>query len=237
MKLLPLYACACGCGCGEVAKAENRFVHLHHPSASGWHHTEEWKQLNSIRMKGNKYALGNRFSEEAKRNLSNKRKGKKPNLGYKHTEEWKKNNSKLHKGRVFSEEHKRKIGEANKRTWSDLNRKDKRVEAILKASRIRPNKAEVSLLELLESLQPSDWKYVGDGNLIIAGKNPDFVNVNGKKLIIEMWGDFWHKGQDPQDRIDVFTPFGFSTLIVWEHELKNILVLTDKLNKFWRSAW
>ena len=29
------------------------------------------------------------------------------------------------------------------------------------------------------------------------------------------------KGEDPQDRIDLFTPIGFKTLVLWETEINN----------------
>lgn len=45
------------------------------------------------------------------------------------------------------------------------------------------------------------------------------MNINGKKQFIELYGDYWHKGQDPQERIDFFRQYGFNTLIIWESEL------------------
>lgn len=50
------------------------------------------------------------------------------------------------------------------------------------------------------------FTFVGDGKVIIGGKNPDFINEKNKKLI-EVYGDYWHKGQNPQDRIDYFVKF------------------------------
>lgn len=84
----------------------------------------------------------------------------------------------------------------------------------------------------LDQLFPGDWKFVGDGQLIIAGKCPDFVNVNGQKKIIELFGDYWHKGQNPKARIAVFKPFGYKTLVVWEHELRNVGKLRRRLIRF-----
>ena len=215
----------CECGCGKLAKVENRFVNHHYS------HTKEHKQRASVVQTGNQHHLGHHHTEGTKRKLREARKGRKPSLGMKHTEEWKKNNSKLHKGRIVSEKTRQKHREANKRIWADPEHKDRRVKAILRASHIRPNKAETQLLNLLESIQPGDWKYVGDGSFVIAGKNPDFINVNGKKQIIELFGDYWHKGQNPQDRIDMFSPFGFRTLVIWEHELNNVPRLINRIKQ------
>lgn len=75
-------------------------------------------------------------------------------------------------------------------------------------------------MNLLEICCPGQWKYVGDGALWLGGKNPDFVHVS-KPLIIELWGLYWHKDQDPLDRINCFEPFGYSVFIMWENGIKD----------------
>jgi very-short-patch-repair endonuclease len=85
---------------------------------------------------------------------------------------------------------------------------------------------------ILNSLCPGEWKYVGDGQLIINGRCPDFVNVNGQKKIIELFGDYWHKGENPKDRIKIFEPFGYQTLVIWERELKDLKLVSDKILSF-----
>jgi hypothetical protein len=71
--------------------------------------------------------------------------------------------------------------------------------------------------------------------MVIAGKCPDFINCNGEKKIIELFGDYWHLGENPQERIDEFKPFGFDTLVIWEKELKNANGLKEKLLNFCES--
>lgn len=98
---------------------------------------------------------------------------------------------------------------------------------------LRPNKPETVVLNLLSELFPSEWKYVGDGQVIIGGLNPDIINTNGRKLIIEVFGDYWHTQQLKPYRInegrrEVYAEYGYKTLIVWEHETKKDL---DKLKK------
>lgn len=39
------------------------------------------------------------------------------------------------------------------------------------------------------------FRYVGDGQLWIGKKsvlNPDFIEANGKKIVVEIFGDYWH---------------------------------------------
>ena len=47
------------------------------------------------------------------------------------------------------------------------------------------------------------------------------MNVNGEKRLIELFGDFWHKGQDPADRAKHFAKFGFATVVIWENQVRD----------------
>ncbi len=79
---------------------------------------------------------------------------------------------------------------------------------------VRPNCAE---LNLLKTLEPFGFKYVGDGQLIVAGKCPNYWAGAGR--LIELYGDYWHKGEDPQKRIDLFRQHGYDTLVIWERDM------------------
>lgn len=124
---------------------------------------------------------------------------------------------------------------AMKKIWLDPEYRYRAVKAVMAGLRIHPNKPERMLLALLESAYPGEWKFVGDGQLIIAGKNPDFFNINSKKQIIELWGDWWHQGQKPQERIDIFKHYGYSTLIIWESELRDPTKVLGRIADFTQS--
>lgn len=96
----------------------------------------------------------------------------------------------------------------------------------------KPNYKESQLFEILNNIYPHEWKYVGDGSFILDGKNPDFINCNGKKLIIELFGERWHKPEEEEQRKEIFKKFGYNTLIIWVKELRNIENLKNKLNIF-----
>ena len=115
-----------------------------------------------------------------------------------------------------------------KQNWQDPNF----VKKQMKARNIKQNKMEVKLENIATDLFPNEYKFVGHGEFIIAGKCPDFVNINGQKKIIELYGDYWHDGDNPQDRIDLFAKYGYNTLVVWEHELKDIENLKIRLTEF-----
>jgi hypothetical protein len=98
----------------------------------------------------------------------------------------------------------------------------------------RPTQPESELEGLVQLLFPKEYKYNGNFELgiTIGGKIPDFVNVNGKKKAIEMFGDYWHEGEDPQVRIDLFKEYGWDLLVIWEHELKDKDAVIQKILKF-----
>ena len=58
--------------------------------------------------------------------------------------------------------------------------------------------------------------------MVLGGKIPDWVNVNGKKRVIELYGNYFHnpkyfpEKQTPEDRINYFKQFGYDTLIIWQ---------------------
>lgn len=58
------------------------------------------------------------------------------------------------------------------------------------------------------------------------------MNIVGKKQLIEVYGDYWHRNHNPQDKIDRLKKFGFSTLVVWGKELKNEDQVLEKIKKF-----
>lgn len=87
---------------------------------------------------------------------------------------------------------------------------------VLKANAVKPNKAELRLLSILQRVNPA-WRYVGDGSLVIDGKCPDFWD--GDKGLVELFGDYWHEGENPQDRVAFFAERGYSCRVIWEHEL------------------
>jgi len=130
------------------------------------------------------------------------------------------------KGRIFTEEWKRKLrkpkpegfGEKIRNLWKDPKYQQKLYESQNK----KPNNCEIIILKLLDKLYPNEWKYTGDYSFWINGKNPDFTCTNGKKLLIEHFGTWWHKEDDPEERKKIFKKFGYETLVIWEKELKDI---------------
>jgi G:T-mismatch repair DNA endonuclease (very short patch repair protein) len=102
---------------------------------------------------------------------------------------------------------------------------------IMKGGRTKPNKLESYLSQMLQQFCPNEWKYVGDGEVIIGGKCPDFININGKKQVIEFMGNYWHPLFDGANRIEHYKQYGFECFVIWQDELKDIEKLTKKVKK------
>jgi G:T-mismatch repair DNA endonuclease (very short patch repair protein) len=172
--------------------------------------------------------MGHPVSEQTKRKISESAKGNKYRLGKKHSKETKIKISKSMKGKTW------KLSEETKYKMKGP-KSPEHIAALCKATQIRPTRPETKLATILNRIFPGEYKYVGNGEIIIGRKNPDFININGKKKIIEMFGNYWHKKEDSQIRINAFKPFGFETFIVWEKELKNFKSLEQRLEEFHRS--
>jgi len=195
---------------------------------------------------------GRKFSVKHCKNISKSKKGVPVSREHKDkisriltgrhkSEETKEKLSKSCKGKYVSERTKRQIRRTLKRLWNNPEFREKAIKAMCNGiAKAKPTKPERRLRNHLNYLFPREYKFVGDGSIIIGGRKPDFINVNGQKKIVEMFGDYWHskeltgrtKGQEENQRINHFVKYGFKTLIVWQYELRNIKRLRRKLMKF-----
>ncbi len=98
----------------------------------------------------------------------------------------------------------------------------------------RPNVPALMLEDLINHILPNKYSYVGDWAIFIGGINPDFISNDGENKVIEMFGDHWHKGENPQERIDKFAEQGLDCLVIWEHELweESLEELVKKILEF-----
>jgi G:T-mismatch repair DNA endonuclease (very short patch repair protein) len=201
-------------------------------SRRGKHHTDETRRkiseankgkhiaTSEARMKMSKLYKGKHLTDEHKKRISEALKG---HIGWS-------------KGRHQTEEAKRKISEALKgNVWvkgQHLPEETKRKlsEAHIRAFKrgcysVKPTAPEVKFAQIcLRHNLP--YKYVGDGKFWVEGVNPDFVESNGRKIAVEIYGDYWHKlpNQINKDekRIAILNKYGWKLFVLWEHELKEL---------------
>ena len=93
-------------------------------------------------------------------------------------------------------------------------------------------------------LTPPEVQYVGnhawwrtlkvktDDGYVTVHKNPDFLIKNQKK-VIEFNGTYWHKNEYPDDVMQkAWSDIGYALLIIWDHELKDIDSVLNKIATF-----
>ena len=100
--------------------------------------------------------------------------------------------------------------------WQDPGFQEKMRRSVLK----HPNVPETMMIDLFEeSSLLSKFKFVGDFSFWVGGKNPDFARIGQHRKCIEMYGYYWHRGEDPKYRIAHFAKYGWKCLVIWEREL------------------
>lgn len=129
-------------------------------------------------------------------------------------------------------ERKAKCSKIMKEKWKD----SEFVKKQMKAKYVRQNKQEKYLEDVLNDLYPNEYKFVGDGEVIIGGCCPDFVNINGQKKIIEFFGDYWHRNDLRGSRERFFAKYGYDTLVVWGKELKDMEMVKFRIHRFNKSC-
>lgn len=160
----------------------------------------------------------------------------------------------------FSNEHKLKLSNIKKRLYKEgkinhlknsfftkdrikelsSNKEwyEKRIQASLKGLFKRPVKTELILNNLLQESFLNEWKYTGDGSFLIGYKNPDFININGKKICIEIYlpyfkiRDFESCENYEKLRSNHFEEYGWKTIFVKSNELNNQNELINKIKNF-----
>jgi G:T-mismatch repair DNA endonuclease (very short patch repair protein) len=137
-----------------------------------------------------------------------------------------------------------KLSKGTKNYLASLSDKERR-ELLLKriaGSKVKPNQAELKLETILKKNFPRKFKLNVKGTVVIGNKIPDFVQTNGKKALVELFGSYWHgrkfTGKKPlvaeNSRKAHFAVWGFKTAIIWEHELKDEGLVVKKVKKVLR---
>ncbi len=97
-----------------------------------------------------------------------------------------------------------------------------------------PNKPEKVLIKFIEE-NNLPFNYVGDGKIWFKAENgqrfnPDFINRH-KKIIVEIFGNYWHRNSQENDylRIKTYERFGYKTIVIWEKELEDDNLISNKM--------
>ena len=179
------------------------------------------------------------YSEEMLQQMSESAKKRMPSNKGKHwkvSKEGRKNLSKGHEGLRHSVETINRMKISARQVWSNPEYAESRFRKL----GIKPNQDELYLDAILQLNFPKEWKYVGDGKVWIEGKNPDFINCNGKKIVIEYngyKGHGQHTLEKDQAKTEHYAKYGFKTINIYPKELKNESLLVETIKSYEGGSW
>lgn len=107
-----------------------------------------------------------------------------------------------------------------KGTWENDDWKEKKLTQMTRSLWNRPTNLEKQMMNIIKHYD-LPYKYTGDFSFWIGGKNPDFVNINGEKKLIEVGNVFHHQGDYIEERRKHFARYGW----------KSYIFIGDKLDK------
>lgn len=139
----------------------------------------------------------------------------------------------------MDEDYKRKGADRARELWKDKDY----VKNVFDGLNAKPNKFEQRIYRIIQNAFLNEWAYNGDFSegIMIGGKIPDFINVNGRKQVIECFGDPYHDGtfNSSWKRTEfgtkaIYNQVGFSCLVLWfsECEKKTDEQIAEEVKQF-----
>lgn len=137
-----------------------------------------------------------------------------------------------------------KLSKAQTRVLLKRWRDPEYVRKLMRALHTKPTKPEQRLMDIFSKNLPQ-FEYNGDFRLevMVGGLIPDFVNINGKKEIIEFFsyhhspeviGDDWRRSE--LGKVMIYNSLGWKCLVIWQSELDQLSdsEVVGKIN-LWRK--
>jgi hypothetical protein len=125
-------------------------------------------------------------------------------------------------------ENRAKWSENSKRRWKNKDYAEHIIRETRRSMMLRPNKPEQRLIAIIKK-HDLPYKYSGDGRFIVGNRCPDFLNCNGEKKVVEVFGRAYHSPSHSffkipyrrtyQGTIDHYKKYGFECIIIWDDEL------------------
>lgn len=120
------------------------------------------------------------------------------------------------------------------RHWKSEEQRQTAIRNALKGLRKRPTSLEKQMINLTKKYE-MPYKYTGDGSFIIGFKNPDFVNINGDKICIEVANHYHHKDNWAVKRIAHFAKYGWKCYVFFPPEKQRFLDETE-IKEWWEEV-
>lgn len=188
----------------------------------------------SCARKGEKhYNFGKHTSEETKQKISDAQKGEKSHFyGKHHPKETRKKISDAKKGKKVTEKTRKKQSAAASIRLQRPGERE-RMRKIRKHRKFPTHHTKPErIFEQICKKNNLPFKYTGDGSFWIGkdpSVNPDFVECNGKKIAVEIFGDYWHspllnhklkEDRTLSHRKKILKKYGWKLIVFWESDLK-----------------
>jgi DNA-binding transcriptional regulator YiaG len=109
----------------------------------------------------------------------------------------------------------------------EVHKNPENVRKSIENLKYRPTSLERKLLQIIKK-HNLPYSYVGDGSFRIGRLNPDFINNNGQKVAVDVFGDYWHNREETpwygreSIRKLIMKRYGWDLRVIWEHELFNL---------------
>ncbi len=121
---------------------------------------------------------------------------------------------------------------SGKSKWQNQEYREKTIRAQLKGLFKRPTSIEKQMIGIIQKYN-LPYKYTGDGSFLIGFKNPDFVNVNGEKKLIEVGNVFHHQGDYVKKRREHFAKYGWKSYIFIQDKLDENAILREISSEYY----
>lgn len=122
---------------------------------------------------------------------------------------------------------------------------DEAVKRSATSNRTSPSMPEWFVGYWVESNHSGDWAYTGDRKSMpllrsrgyTGLKVPDFININGKKIVIEILGGlgYWHTEDEAEQKIKYYKNYGFDCLVLFEEDCYDYKRLETKYQRLIRG--
>lgn len=116
------------------------------------------------------------------------------------------------KGIPLSKETRKRLRSIGLEKWKDSKYRENQIELIVKGLMKRPTSLERQMIKIIKK-HNLPFKYVGDGSFLIGFRNPDFVNIDGEKICIEVANIYHHPENYPKKRIKHFKKWGWKCIV------------------------
>lgn len=159
------------------------------------------RMSDAQRANPNRYWLGKSVPEDTREKIAAKLRGRPgPNLG-----------------RESSVETREKL----RARWATYSPEERRARVRKAKTSIcaRPNVLERDVNAALEALFPGEWRY--NASEMVGDRIPDFLHVSG--TVLEIFGDYWHRGDNPADLVAEYRALGVVCFVVWESDFRSSL--------------